>query len=116
MSTDNRIEQSVDPMKFQKPTPYIQYLPFKEMVQQRGLAWFEEIRENLSCSVQMGDLRPGFALWSQELQQYWSVYGYNFTKTDHLKLVQLYVAVLSNTDLNYAFVDICLDRLKNLLR
>ena len=103
-------------VKFQKPSLYNQYLPFNETVQQRGLAWFDEIRENLSCSVQAGELRPGFSVWSQELHQYLSLYGFNFVKADHLKLVQLYLSILSNTDLNYSNVQICFDRLYDLLR
>jgi len=116
MEIEDCIVQSVEHVQNQKPTFYNQYLPFHETIHQRGLAWFEEIRENLSRSVQMGELRPGFAIWSYELHQYLSLYGFNFTKMDHLKLIQLYLSMLSMKDLNYSNVQICFDRLYDLLR
>ncbi|CAF4502010.1 unnamed protein product, partial [Rotaria sp. Silwood2] len=108
--------QQIDNIKLQKPTFYNQYLPFCESINQRGSAWFEEIRENLSRIIQMGELQPGFAIWSYELQHFLSLYGFNFTKVEHLKLIDFYLSILSITDLSYSNAQICFDRLYELLR
>lgn len=114
-TTEGTMEET-DDIKLQKPTFYNQYLPFNESVSQRGSTWFKEIRENLSRTIQMGELRPGFAIWSHELHQFLSIHGFYFTKVEHLKLIDLYLSVLSITDLNYSDVQVCLDRLYDLLR
>ncbi|CAF4180385.1 unnamed protein product [Rotaria sordida] len=108
--------EEIHDTKLQKPTFYNQYLPFGDLVSRRGSAWFEEIRENLSRTIQMGELRPGFSIWSYELHQFLSLYGFHFTKAEHLKLVDFYLSILTINDLNYSNVQICLDRLHDLLR
>ncbi|CAF1381810.1 unnamed protein product [Rotaria sordida] len=113
--TNGNVEEIHD-TKLQKPTFYNQYLPFGDLVSRRGSAWFEEIRENLSRTIQMGELRPGFSIWSYELHQFLSLYGFHFTKAEHLKLVDFYLSILTINDLNYSNVQICLDRLHDLLR
>jgi hypothetical protein len=77
---------------------------------------FDEIRENLSRTIQLGELEPGFSVWSKKLERFISLYGFNFTKIDHLKLINLYLSVLSITDLNYQHVKTCSDMLYELLR
>lgn len=113
---NNRINQSSEDDKFQKPTFYNRYLPFNETVRQCGLAWFEEIRENLSRSVQTGELQPGLVLWSNQLDEYLITYGFNFTKADHLKLIHFYLSILSIPDLSFFHAETCFLRLAYLLR
>ena len=101
---------------FQKPNIYNKFLPFYESIEQRSLESFQEICENLSRIIQLRELRPGFPLWSSKLQQFISLYGYCFTKTDQLKLIHLYLSVLSIPDLNYSNAKTCFDILDELLR
>jgi proteasome activator subunit 4 len=100
----------------QKPNIYNKYLPFHEFIAQQGCMLFDEIRENLSRTIQLGELEPGFSVWSKKLERFISLYGFNFTKIDHLKLINLYLSVLSITDLNYQHVETCSDMLYELLR
>lgn len=100
----------------QKPNIFNKYLPFSESIKRQGYELFDEIRENLSRVIQLRELRPGFSHWSSKLQRFMSLYGLYFTKADHIKLVHLYLAVLSIKDLDFSHVKTCFDILSDLLR
>jgi hypothetical protein len=100
----------------QKPDIYNKYSPFYESVKQQAITLFDEIRENLSRTIQLDELEPGFSVWSNKLKQFISLYGFHFTKIDHLKLIDVYLSILSSMDLNYSHVKICFDMLYELLR
>lgn len=106
----------MDQDKFQKPNIYNRFLPFYDTVKQQSLQAFQEICENLSRIIQLRELRPGFPLWSSKLQQFISLYGLCFTKSDHLKLINLYISVLSIPNLNFSNAKTCFDILDELLR
>jgi hypothetical protein len=105
-----------DQDNLQKPNVYNKFLPFYETIKQQSFESFEEICENLSRILQLRELRPGFPLWSSKLQQFISLYGYSFTKIDHLKLIHLYLSILSIPDLNYSNAKTCFDILDELLK
>lgn len=100
----------------QKTNIYNRYSPFSESIQRQSIALFEEIRENLSRSIQSGELIPGFLSWSTELSQFLELYGFDFTKIDHLKLINVYLSVLSLTDLSDKVLKTCFTVLGELLR
>ncbi|UJR35822.1 hypothetical protein I4U23_028569 [Adineta vaga] len=99
----------------QKPNVYNTFLPFYDTIKQQSLESFEEICENLSRIIQLRELRPGFPLWSSKLQQFISLYGFSFTKSDHLKLIHLYLSVLTIPDLNYSNAKTSFDIIDELL-
>ncbi|UJR08489.1 hypothetical protein I4U23_012756 [Adineta vaga] len=105
-----------DDDNLQKPNIYIKYLPYQELFTQQGYQWFDEIQENLSRSIQLSELRPGFIFWTGRLQDFITLYGYYFTKIDHLKLVDLYLSMLSITNLDYSIAKLCFTVLERLLR
>ena len=100
----------------QKPNIYNKYSPFYETIKRQSAALFDEIRENLSRTIQFGELEPGFSIWSNKLKHFISLYGFSFTKNDHLTLINFYLSILSIPDLNYVHVQICFDVLYELLR
>jgi hypothetical protein len=100
----------------QKPNIYNKYCPFNEFIRQQALAIFDEIRENLSQAIQLGEFEPAFSIWSIKLKRFISHYGFHFNKVDHLKLVNLYLSVLSIVDLNYKHAELCFDMLTELMR
>ena len=102
--------------QLQKPNIYNQYLPYYESIQRQSVETFEEICENLSRLIQLQELQPGFPLWSSKLQQYISLYGFSFTKSNHLKLINFYLSILSIENLNYVNAKICFDILTQLIR
>ncbi len=109
-------EMEISDDNLQKPNIFNKYLPFNDSIKQQGYDLFEEIRENLSRIIQLRELRPGFSHWSSKLQRFISLYGLYFTKTDHIKLIQLYLSVLSIDDLDFSHVKTCFDMLYDLMR
>lgn len=114
--TTNANTQEISDCNLQKPNVYNQYSPFHEIIRQHSFALFDEIRENLSRTIQQDELEPGFSVWSKKLKQFISLYGFNFTKDNHLKLINFYLSILSITNLNFIHVQTCLDMLYDLLR
>jgi proteasome activator subunit 4 len=100
----------------QKPNIYNKFSPFYEFINEQSSMLFDEIRENLSRTIQLGELDPGFTIWSNKLKRFVALYGFNFTKVDHLKLINFYLSILSITNLNYRYVEICFDMLSELMR
>jgi hypothetical protein len=116
MNNNKQNTEKIGKDHFQKPNVYNQFLPFYETIKQQSLEAFQEICENLSRIIQLRELRPGFPLWSSKLQQFISLYGFCFTKIDHIKLIHLYLSVLSIPDLNYSNAKTCFDILDELLK
>ncbi len=116
MSTNKRTMQELSENDLQKPNIYNKYLPFYASIQRQSFESFEEICENLSRLIQLEELQPGFPLWSSKLQQFLSLYGFSFTKTNHLKLIHFYFSILSIKNLNYVNAKICFDILAQLTR
>lgn len=112
----NTESQMASDNNLQKPNIYNKFSPFDEFINEQSSMLFDEIRENLSRTIQLGELEPGFSIWSNKLKQFISLYGFSFTKSDHLKLINFYLSIFSITDLNYIHVQICFDGLYELLR
>jgi hypothetical protein len=106
----------IEDSDLQEPSINNKYSPFHDSIQRHSSALFEEIRENLSRTIQQDELYPGFSIWSGELKQFISLYGFNFTKIDHLKLIDFYLAILTITDLSYDLAKTCFDMLYILIR
>ncbi|CAF1329744.1 unnamed protein product [Adineta steineri] len=112
------IEQcsDIDENNIQKANIYLRHLPFHETIPQQACSFFEEIRENLSRTIQGGEFYPGFIIWSRKLKEFISLYGLYFSKEDHLKLIQFYLSLISTTDLSYSDAESCFDLLTDLLQ
>lgn len=98
----------------QRPNIYNQYLPCYQKIEQQASALFEEIRENLSRSIQLDEFRPGFVVWSYKLKEFISIYGFFFTKLDHVKIIQFYLSLLTINELSCMDASTCFDMLKEL--
>ncbi|CAF3427722.1 unnamed protein product [Rotaria socialis] len=109
-------EMDISEDNLQKPNIFNKYLPFYDSVKRQGYDSLDEIRENLSRIIQLRELRPGFSHWSSKLQRFMSHYGLYFTKIDHIKIINLYVAVLTIEDLDFSHVKTCFDMLYDLTR
>lgn len=100
----------------QKPNIYNEYSPLHQSIRYQANLLFNEIRENLSRTIQQDQLEPGFSIWSNNLRQYLSLYGFNFPKSDHLKLINLYLSILTIPNLICRHAQICFDTLYELMR
>jgi hypothetical protein len=110
------IEVKLDDDKLQKPNIYNQYLPCYKSIKRQAFELFDEIRENLSRTIQLAELNPSLSYWSTKLDGFISNYGLHFTKIDHLKLIHFYLSILSINDLNFAHAKTCLNMLSELTR
>ncbi|CAF4303396.1 unnamed protein product [Rotaria sp. Silwood2] len=116
MYNSKQTDHDVSDNDLQKPNIYNQYLPYYESIKRQSLESFDEICENLSRLIQLQELQPGFPLWSSKLQHFISLYGFSFTKTNHIKLINFYLSILSIKNLNYVNAKICFDILTQLTR
>ncbi len=112
----NADSSEIQDSNLQKPNIYNKYSPFSETIKQQSSILFDEIRENLSRTIQLGELKPGFSVWSTKLKRFIELYGFNFTKIDHLKLINFYLSILFITDLSYVRVHTCFDMLYEIMR
>jgi len=116
MNNNKQNIEKISKDNLQKPNVYNKFLPFYETIEQQSFESFKEICENLSRIIQLRELRPGFPLWSSKLQQFISLYGFCFTKSDHIKLIHLYLSILSIPDVNYSNAKTCFDIIDELLK
>jgi hypothetical protein len=100
----------------QRENLFNKYLPFYPSIERQSSESFNEICEHLSRLIQSDELQPGFPLWSSKLQQFISLYGFHFTKANHLKLIHFYLSILSIESLQLTHVKTCLDLLAQLTR
>ncbi|CAF1141433.1 unnamed protein product [Adineta ricciae] len=117
-NNSSNLERCADADKdnLQKPDIYLRHLPCPESITQQAFTFFEKIRENLSRTIQVGEYHPGFILWSKKLKEFISLYGFSFTRDDHIKLIKLYLSIISSTDISYSVAQICFDSLIELLQ
>ena len=74
---------------YQRENLYNHYLPYTSHLDTESDQWLEEIKLNLSRAVLLKDLRPGVVTWMSRLTGYISLYGYKFSKEDHLSFIHL---------------------------
>jgi len=59
--------------KLQKPLIYNELLPYYLSSTKKSHEQFEEIKSNLSKSVQKHELWPGALYWTNRLRRYWII-------------------------------------------
>ena len=74
---------------YQRESLYNHYLPYTGQLDTESGQWLEEIKLNLSRAVLLKDHRPGLVTWMSRLTGYISLYGYKFSKEDHLAFINL---------------------------
>lgn len=109
-------EQQTNDINLQDPDILIECLPFRESVKQHAVQSFDEIRKNLSRSVQQNELNPSFTIWSIALKDFIQCYGFYFVKADHVKLINFYFSILSIENLSYSHAEMCFDVLWKFLQ
>lgn len=102
--------------KFQNVNRYIKHLPYFEKIVQNGYEEFEEIKFNLTKAIAFNELRPGLCHWSNRLQTFINEYGLFFDKSDHIKLIKIYLNIIATPDIDLIIVDLCFSILVELLK
>ncbi|XP_005100512.1 proteasome activator complex subunit 4B [Aplysia californica] len=89
----------------QKETSYSVLLPYAEDIDRESNGVLAEIKGNLARSVQLRDLKTGARHWVVQLERYIYVYGYKFSKTDHVLLVKLLFDLVTMPSKEYALTE-----------
>ena len=100
----------------QKVNIFTQQLPYSDQVNEYAVCSFVEIKQNLSKSLVLNELRPGFTYWSEQLLFFLDDNGFYFTKQDHIQLIKIYLEVIQMPDIDFIIVEIGLDILTVLLK
>jgi hypothetical protein len=118
LKSKNESRKAPDPelADLQKVDAFLQQLPFFEQIKANGFDSFTEIVRNLTESLVLNEIRPGFLHWTNRLIVFMHEFGLFFNKQDHLKLIKLYLSVVETPDIDLSTVDFCLNALIELLK
>ncbi|XP_013086715.2 proteasome activator complex subunit 4-like [Biomphalaria glabrata] len=100
----------------QKELVYNSLLPYAKDVDIESNLNFAEIKANLGRAAQLRDLKVGVRHWMVQLERFITLYGYKFSKTDHILLVKLMLEILTMSTQEYALVEKAATMLTLLLR
>ncbi|CAH1969246.1 unnamed protein product [Acanthoscelides obtectus] len=103
-------------MKAQKENKYNRLLPYVHDIEEEAEKLFIDIKTNLIRSVLGREMRPGCAMWTSRLIKYIKIYGYKFSKQDHIALIKLFYELLIIPDLEPTRVNKCASTLTVLLK
>lgn len=90
--------------------------PFRDYLKEQGPILFDEIRENLFRCVQLEEFGQIFSIWTKKLKDFLVLFRLHFTKNDHLKLIHLYLSILSMNNIPIENIKESFDILYNLLK
>ncbi|XP_059159046.1 proteasome activator complex subunit 4B-like [Physella acuta] len=79
----------------QKESVYSTALPYADEIDQESNAILSEIKGNLGRAIQLRDIKIGTRHWIVQLERYITLYGFKFSKTDHILLVKLMFELLT---------------------
>ena len=100
----------------QKVDIFLQQLPYFDQIKESGFESFEEIKRNLTESIVLNEIRPGFLHWTNRLIVFIHEYALFFTKEDHIRFIRLYLNVIQTPNIDLSTVDFSLNALTELLK
>lgn len=74
---------------------YSKYLPYAEKIDQESLEKLAEIKANFGKAVLIQEMKPGWEIWASRLMKYIKLYGFKFSKEDHIAFVKLVYELLT---------------------
>lgn len=88
--------------KLQKPLAYNRLLPYGEQIADEAASLLAEIKANLARAVMLREVKPSAVAWTGHLNNYIKLYGYQFSKEDHVQLIHfmLELIVIPGLELN----------------
>lgn len=95
MEHDGLSRQQVLGFKPQREIIYSKYLPYADKIDAESLEKLAEIKANLGKAVVLQEMRPGWELWTGRLMKYIRLYGFKFSKEDHIAFVKLVYELLT---------------------
>ena len=101
---------------YQRESLYNHYLPYANQLDRDSQEWLEEIKLNLSRAVLLREFRPGLVTWMSRLTGYISLYGYKFSKEEHVMFIQLAWKLLIIPDMEPRLLEVLVRVLLCLLK
>ncbi|XP_060826320.1 proteasome activator complex subunit 4-like isoform X1 [Bombus pascuorum] len=109
------IYKSIDDVQSKKFI-YNKLLPYADEVETETQALFAEIKANLGRAVMFNEIWPGCYVWVNKLGHYINMYGFNFSKEDHILLIKLLYELVTVSEIPTASTFQCLVALLVLLK
>lgn len=88
----------------QRPLIYNRLLPYSDHIGDEAAKLLVEIKANLGRSVVLREVKPVTAAWTGHLNNYLKLYGYHFSKEDHVELVHLLLDLIVMPDLELGII------------
>ena len=101
---------------YQKESLYNHYLPYHDQLDEDSDTWWTEIKTNLTRAVLTRDLRPGVVTWMSRLTGFINMYGFKFSKEDHVMLVNLTWSLLTMENMEPRLMEVFVRVLLSLLK
>ncbi|KRZ68192.1 Proteasome activator complex subunit 4 [Trichinella papuae] len=83
----------------------LKYLPYYDKLSEEVTGHIVKIKSGLASSLLMRECRPGLQFWISQVESMIDVYGYCFTKEDHITFVKIIYELLASPDIDYPTVE-----------
>lgn len=113
---DSYKETDPDLINIQKVNNFVRQLPYFNKIKKNAFDDLEALKKNITESLLLNELRPGFVSWTNRLIIFIHEYGLFFTKEDHIKFIKLYIEIMLTPNIDLPIVDLCLQVLTDLLK
>ncbi|CAH0386282.1 unnamed protein product [Bemisia tabaci] len=88
----------------QKEIPFNKYLPYADELDAESEQYLAEIKANLARAIMLREMEPGIDIWSFRLEKYIGLYGFKFSKEDHVAFIKVFYELLMIPDLEHAYI------------
>ncbi|XP_067941422.1 proteasome activator complex subunit 4-like isoform X2 [Watersipora subatra] len=78
--------------------------------------FLNEIKDQLSASVLLLDIKQGALFWSSQLNRYMQIFGLRFTKRDHIEFVKLHYELIVSEEQETFILDVFVQTFTRLLK
>ncbi|XP_018496476.1 proteasome activator complex subunit 4A [Galendromus occidentalis] len=85
---------------------YNDLLPYADQLEDEARETFSEIKCMIASCVSEAEIRPGLITWIFHLQRYINLYGYRFSKEDHIELVRLLLDIILIPELDLGSIQV----------
>ncbi|OUC44810.1 HEAT repeat protein [Trichinella nativa] len=79
----------------------LKYLPYYDKLREEVTEHIVKIKSGLASSLLLRECRPGLQFWISQIESMINVYGYCFTKEDHIMFVKIIYELLASPDIDY---------------
>ncbi|KRZ93751.1 Proteasome activator complex subunit 4 [Trichinella sp. T8] len=101
----SKVNSEVDVVKMNRQPLHerfiLKYLPYYDKLREEVTEHIVKIKSGLASSLLLRECRPGLQFWISQIESMINVYGYCFTKEDHIMFVKIIYELLASPDIDY---------------